>query len=120
MNPVHNDFVRKLGRLRIHIQHLDDSLRTNNLNSIESESQEVQDLLLELMKQRRKLSSVEQQSLRPRFMELRHEALRCLEAARRILDDSLEAMLWLVKAVQDTGNYGSTPSGSSMLIDRQA
>jgi hypothetical protein len=120
MTAQHNDFLRKLGSLRIHIQHLNDLLRTSNLSEIETESQAVEELLLTLTRDHRKLSRTEQSTLHPRFVALRQDALQCLEVSRRILDDSLEALLWLVNAVQDAGNYGSNPRGSAFIVDRKA
>jgi hypothetical protein len=120
MTPPNIEFIRKLGCLRIEINHLKDNLRTNNLSNIESESQAIEELLLHLVTAHRKLTKQEQIRVRPRFVELRQEALHCLEASRNIMDDSLEAMLWLVKTVQDNGNYGTTNTGGSFLVDRRA
>jgi hypothetical protein len=112
--------MRKLGCLRIELQHLDDGMRTNNLSDIETRSRTIQDLLLDLVKQQRRLTRAEQAVLRPRFASLREDALHSLEVARRILDDSLEAMLWLMKAVQDTTGYGRNAPGTTIIIDRKA
>lgn len=90
-----------MGCLRLELQHLDDGLRDNNLTEIENRSRAVQNLLMDLVKQQRKLTRAEQMTLRPRFAALREDALHSLEVARRILDDSLEAILWLMKAVQE-------------------
>jgi hypothetical protein len=120
MKSLRAEFMRKLGCLRLELQHLDDGLRTNNLTDIEDRSRAIQDLLVDLVKQQRRLTRTEQISLRPRFAALREDALHSLEVSRRILDDSLEAMLWLMKAVQDTSGYGQKPQGSSIVIDRKA
>jgi hypothetical protein len=120
MKSLRGEFIRKLGCLRLHLQHLDESLRTNDFSGIETQSKDIQDLLLDMIKYQRKLTKAEQISLRPRFQYLREEALHSLEVARRILDDSLEAMLVLVKAVQDAGSYGQTREGSSIIVDRKA
>ncbi|RPH95737.1 hypothetical protein EHM69_03380 [candidate division KSB1 bacterium] len=120
MKSVRGEFVRKLGCLRLELQHLEESLRTNNLSGIEDQSRSIQDLLLDLVKQQRKLTRAEQLSLRPRFASLREDALHSLEVARRILDDSLEAMLVLVKSVQETSGYGRDAQGTSIMVDRKA
>jgi hypothetical protein len=120
MKSARGDFVRKLGCLRLCLQHLDESLRTNNLSGIEDESRDIQELLVDLVKMQRKLTKTEQLSLRPRFASLRENAIYSLEVARRILDDSLEAMLVLIKAVQDAGGYGTTTTGSTIMVDRKA
>ena len=120
MKSVRGEFMRKLGCLRLELQHLDDGLRTNNLTDIEDRSRAIQDLLVDLVKQQRRLTRTEQNLLRPRFAALREDALHSLEVSRRILDDSLEAMLWLVKAVQDSSGYGRSAQGSSIMIDRKA
>jgi len=120
VKSVRGEFMRKLGCLRLELQHLDEGLRTNNLTDIETRSRAIQDLLLDLVKQQRRLTRAEQATLRPRFAVLREDALHSLEVARRILDDSLEAMLWLMKAVQDASGYGRNPQGTSIIIDRKA
>lgn len=120
MKSMRGEFVRKLGCLRLELQHLDEGLRVNDLTDIENRSRTIQELLVDLLKQQRKLTRAEQVSLRPRFAALREDALHSLEVSRRILDDSLEAMLWLVKAVQDTTSYGQNPQGRSIIIDRKA
>jgi hypothetical protein len=120
MKSARGEFVRKLGCLRLCLQHLDESLRTNNLTGIEDESRVIQELLVDLVKSQRKLTKPEQMGMRPRFASLREDALHSLEVARRILDDSLEAMLVLVKAVQDANGYGTAKSGSTIMIDRKA
>ncbi len=120
MKAVRGEFVRRLGCLRLEVQHLKESLRTNNFTGIEDQSRVIQDLLVDLVKYQRKLTRLEQLSLKPRFASLREEALQTLEIARRILDDSLEAMLALVKMVQDTAGYGPDKPGSPFMIDRKA
>jgi hypothetical protein len=119
MKSIRGEFVRKLGCLRLSLQHLDAFLRTNNLTGIEQESRAIQDMLLDLVKCQRKLTRPEQLVMRPRFAALRQDALHSLELAQRILDDSLEAMLVLVKSVQDAGQYGPGGSGGSIMIDRK-
>lgn len=101
MKSQRGEFVRKMGCLRIELQHLNVALRTNKLTEIENCSRAIQNLLLDLVKQQKRLTRAEQLSLRPRWAALREDALHSLEISRRILDDSLEAMLWLVKAAQD-------------------
>jgi len=120
MTLARGEFVRKLGCLRLQLQHLDQSLQSNNLSEMETISRAVEDLLLDLVKNLRKLSREDHAALRPRFAALREDALHSLEVARRILDDSLEAMLVLVKTVQDATGNGLRPSGSSFMIDRKA
>jgi len=120
MKPMRGEFMRKLGCLRLELQNLSRSLRANDLSGIETGSRTVQDLLVDLVKQQRKLTRAEQTSLRPRFASLREDALHTLEMAQRILDDSLEAMLVLVKAVQDSTGCGIGPAGSSIMVDRKA
>ncbi|MFZ5434393.1 MAG: hypothetical protein ACOZB3_11560 [Calditrichota bacterium] len=120
MKSTRGDFLRKLGCLRLEVQHLNESLRTNDLSGMEEQSRTIQDLLIDLMKSQRKLSRLEQLSMRPRLTMLRQEALHSLEISRRILDDSLEAMMILVKCVQDAAGYGITKPGSSVMIDRKA
>lgn len=105
MHSKKAEFYRKLGCLRIMLQHLRESLRQNDFSGIESNSKNIQEMLLDLIKMQRLLTRPEQTSLRPRFQCLREEALHQLEIARRILDDSLEAMLILIKTVQDAGGY---------------
>ena len=120
MKSIRGEFMRKLGCLRLELQHLDEGLRTNNLTDIETRSQSIETILLDLVKQQRRLTRAEQATLRPRFAALRQDALHSLEVSRRILDDSLEAMLWLMKAVQDASSYGPSAQGSSIIIDRKA
>jgi hypothetical protein len=120
MKSMRGEFVRKLGCLRLHLQHLNESLRTNDFSGIETQSKDIQDLLLDLIKYQRKLTRAEQISMRPRFASLREDSLHSLEIARRILDDSLEAMLVLVKTVQDSNGYGPERQGSSIIVDRKA
>jgi hypothetical protein len=120
MKSVRGEFVRKLGCLRLEVQHLNESLRTNNFSGIEERSRTIQDLLVDLVKYQRKLTKLEQLSMKPRFATLRDEALQSLEIARHILDDSLEAMLELVKSVQITSGYGPDQPGSSYFVDRKA
>jgi hypothetical protein len=120
MKSVRGEFVRKLGCLRLELQHLNESLRTNDFSGIELQSRAIQDLLVDLIRQQRRLTRVEQMSLKPRFAALREDALHSLEIARRILDDSLEAMLVLVKSVQDASGYGPGASGTTIMVDRKA
>lgn len=120
MNSNRNEFVRLIGCLRIHIGHLQQGLRKNDLNSIESESTQIQELLLDLLRMQRKLPKADQQALRRRFVTLRQEALRCLEISRKILDDSLRAMLELIKTVEESTNYGKKNAGSAIVVDRKA
>jgi hypothetical protein len=120
MSSLRSDFVRKLGCLRLQLQHLETSLRTNDLSGMEDLSRAVQDLLLDLVKSQRKLTKEDQLSLKPRFHALREHAMQILEISRRILDDSLEAMLVLVKTVQDATPSASRASGTSFMIDRKA
>lgn len=120
MESNRSEFVRQLGCLRIHIQRLEQSLRRNELSGIEEQSQAVQEVLVDLLKRQRKLSKPDQQSLRAKFVGLRQEALRCLEISRRILDDSLRALLELVKIVEESSNYGQASSGKSVVVDRKA
>jgi hypothetical protein len=119
MKSVRGDFVRKLGCLRMQLQHLNEDLRTNNLVGIENESRLIQDTLVDLIKHQRKLTREEQLSMKPRFVSLREDALHSLEISRRILDDSLEAMMVLVKTVQDAQGYSGAP-GTSYIVDREA
>jgi len=122
MDSDRNEFVRLVGCLRIHIRHLQQGLKKNDLTAIENESQEVQQLLLDLLKKQRELPKTDRQSLRRRFVNLRQEALKCLEISRRILDDSLRAMLELIKTVEDASDYGqqSKKKGKSVVVDRKA
>lgn len=120
MTSIRGEFVRKLGCLRLGLQHLDAHLRSNNLSGIEEESRAIQELLLDLVKYQRRLTRAEQVSLKPRFAALREQALHSLELAQRILDDSLEAMLVLVKSVQDAGNYGTPGPNKPAIVDRKA
>ena len=120
MKSTRGDFLRKLGCLRLEVQHLNESLRTNDLTGMEDQSRVIQDLLIDLVKSQRKLTRAEQSGLRPRLATLRQDALHSLELSRRILDDSLEAMMVLVKCVQDAGGYGFGKTGSSIIVDRKA
>jgi Holliday junction resolvasome RuvABC ATP-dependent DNA helicase subunit len=120
MNSNRNEFVRLIGCLRIHIRHLQNGLRKNDLSSIETESQQIQELLLDLLKKQRKLPKEDQQALKRRFVTLRQEALKCLEISRKILDDSLRAMLELIKSVEETSAYGSRNMGAAIVVDRKA
>jgi len=120
MKSNRGEFVRKLGCLRLEVQHLNQSLRTNDFTGIEDRSREIQDLLIDLVKSQRKLSRSEQLSMKPRFASLREEAMQSLEIARRILDDSVEAMMVLIKSVQTQPGYGSGDPGSSFMVDRKA
>jgi hypothetical protein len=119
MKPTRAEFVRHLGTLRIHVQKLSRGMRTNDLEVLEQESRAVQESLLELIKTQRRLPREDQQAVRPHFTTLRKEALQCLELARKILDDSLQAMLGLIKICEEAGNYGAS-GGSSIMVDRQA
>jgi hypothetical protein len=120
MKSVRGEFVRRLGCLRLELQHLNESLRTNNFSGIEDQSRAIQDMLIDLVKYQRKLSKGEQLSLKPRFASLREEAMHSLEVARHILDDSLEAMMVLVKSMQPSSGYGPDQPGSSFIVDRKA
>ncbi|MBU0508167.1 hypothetical protein KKH27_04940 [bacterium] len=120
MKSARGDFVRKLGCLRLELKHLDESVRANDVTGMEQRSRAIQDLLIDLVKSQRKLTRGEQAELRPRLAELRQQALLSLEASRRILDDSLEAMMVLVKCAQDAAGYGEKSGGSSFMIDRRA
>jgi hypothetical protein len=120
MKSVRGEFVRKMGCLRLELQHLNQSLRSNDFSGIESQSRAMQDLLIDLVKYQRKLSKTEQLSLKPRFAALREEALHSLEVARRILDDSLEAMMILLQSVQKSASYGPDKPGTSFMVDRKA
>jgi hypothetical protein len=120
MKSPRSEFVRKLGCLRLELQHLNQSLRSNDLTGMEDHSRSIQDLLTDLIKSQRRLTREEQLSLKPRFAALREEALLHLEVARRILDDSLEAMMVLVKTVQDSAGYGTDRPNSPSMIDRRA
>lgn len=120
MNSNRNEFIRLIGCLRIHIRHLQQGLRKNDMNSIETESQQIQELLLDLLKKQRKLPKADQQALKRRFVSLRQEALKCLEISRKILDDSLRAMLELIKSVEETADYGNKKAGSTIIVDRKA
>jgi hypothetical protein len=76
--------------------------------------------LLDLLRKQRTLPKKDQQALKRRFVNLRQEALRCLEISRKILDDSLRAMLELIKSVEETADYGKTKQGSTIVVDRKA
>lgn len=119
MKSVRGEFVRKLGCLRLEVQHLNQSLRTNDFTGIETQSRTIQDFLIDIVKYQRKLSKSEQLTMKPRFVSLREEALQTLEVARHVLDDSLEAMLLLVKSVQEAAGYGPDKPGTSFMIDRK-
>jgi hypothetical protein len=120
MKSVRGEFIRKLGCLRMHLQHLNENLRTNNLSGMEDHSKVIEDLLLDLVKSQRKLGKPEQLTMKPRFALLREEALDSLEIAQRILDDSLEATTLLLRTVQDAAGYGSAKAGASIIVDRKA
>lgn len=105
MKSVRGEFVRKLGCLRLELKRMNQSLRVNDFTGIESGLREIQVLLIDLAKHQRKLMHSEQMLLRPRFAALRNEALCSWEMAQRTLDDSLEAMLCLIKTVQDRAGY---------------
>lgn len=120
MTAARSEFMRKLGCLRLQLQHLDQSLRSNNMSELETISRSIEDLLLDLVKNLRKLNREDHVALKPRFTLLREDALHSLEVARRILDDSLEAMLVLVKTVQDATGNNVGHAGSSFMIDRKA
>ena len=120
MKSYRGDFVRKLGCLHLELRHLDESVRTNDVTGMEEHSRVIQDLLMDLVKSQRKLTRVEQMKLHPKLAELRQAALQSLEISRRILDDSLEAMMVLVKCAQEAAGYGVGPSGSTIMIDRKA
>ncbi len=117
-NPT--EFVRTLGVLRLSVQRLQIAMRENRLDEVEQEASNVQETLLGLIKTQRKLPRQSQSLLRPHFTAIRKEALKALELSRRILDDSLQAMLTLIKCVEEANNYGSQSRGGSMIIDRQA
>ena len=119
MKPTRADFVRHLGTLRIHVQTLNRGLRDNDVDVLERESQIIQEILLDLIKNQRKLPREQQQAVRPHFTAVRKDALRCLELARKIMDDSLQAMLGLIKVCEAAGHYGSS-GGSSLIVDRRA
>lgn len=117
MSSPRAEFVRKMGCLRLELQHLERGLRENDLTGVEERSRAAQDLLVDLVRGQRRLTRGEMRALRPQFTALREEALRHLEITRRILDDSLEAMLTLIKAAQDASGYGI---GGSFMLDRSA
>ncbi|MCC6477539.1 hypothetical protein IT157_10840 [bacterium] len=114
-----NEFTRQLGCLRIHIQHLEQRLRKNDLTGIELEAGEVERTLIQLLRLQRTLPRHEQQTLRRKFVELRQQALRTLEISRRILDESMKAMIDLIDAVEEAAGL-NTSGGKSILIDRKA
>jgi len=118
MSTARAEFIRKLGCLSIHVQRIERSLKLNDFCQIESESQAIQDLVLELIKGQRKLNRDDQRSLRTRFAALREEALHSLEMARHVLDDSYEAALNLVRTVQEAAGLGIDESGSSPVAGR--
>ncbi len=105
------EFIRKLGCLCIRLQRLNRSLHANDFCAIEVESQAVQDIVLELIKNQRKLAKEDQSYLRARFTELRREALQSLELSRHVLDDSAEAALELVRCVQETAGFDPDDPG---------
>ena len=119
MITTRGEFIRKLGCLCIHTQRLNRSLQANDYCAMESESQVVQDIVLELIKHQRKLAKPDQSELRARFTELRRDALQGLELSRHVLDESSEAALELVKTVQETAGYGPDAS-SSYLMDHDS
>jgi hypothetical protein len=114
------DFVRTLGVLRIHVQNLNRGLRTNDIDAMERESQYVQEILLDLIKNQRRMPKEQQQAIKPYFADLRRDALKCLELARKVLDDSLQATLELVRILEEANNYGTPNSGSSVVVDRKS
>jgi hypothetical protein len=97
-------FRQKMGCLRLVTINLNRAIKANNLTATEELCRQSQDLLLVLVKLQRQLDAVEQKSVRADYANLRQEALVALENARHYLDDSLEFMLWLVKAAQDSLN----------------
>lgn len=117
---IRNEFIRRMGCVRISLRHLDDCLRTGRLDDIEEEVQSIEQALLELSQLQHKLPRPERLKMKPRFVELRRDALRSLEIARRILDDSLKAMLVLVKHSQEAVGYGPGYRGGSFIVDREA
>jgi hypothetical protein len=105
MPTLRGEFIRKLGCLNIHVQRLNHSLTANEYYRIEDESQVIQDLVIDLIKNQRRLSKQDQRTLRPRFSAFREEALRSLENSRHVLDESLEAALSLLRTVQEACGY---------------
>jgi hypothetical protein len=101
MTTSRGEFIRKLGCLCIHVQRLNRSLQANDFNTVEAQSQVVQDIVLELIKTQRKLPRPDQAQLRARFAEMRCAALQSLELSRHVLDESAEAAQELIKTVQD-------------------
>jgi hypothetical protein len=114
MPTVRGEFIRKLGCLCIHVQRLNRSLQANDFCTIESESQVIQDLVLELIKNQRKLSKDDQRLLRPRFAARREDALHSLEMSRHVLDESHDAAISLLRAVQEAAGIGFEDSGPSL------
>lgn len=111
MTTSRGEFIRKLGCLCIHIQRLNRSLQMNDYYAIESESQIVQDIVLELIKHQRKLAKPDQLQLRGRFTDLRCEALQSLELSRHVLDESAEAALELIRTVQEVMSHHPSEPG---------
>ena len=120
MSPEAHEFVRELGCLKIHIQHLEQRLRRNELTGIEGESTEVEATLVRLLRAQRALPRNEQQQMRRRFVAVRQDALRTLEISRRILDESLKATVGLLETIEATCNYDGRRGGHSIMIDRKA
>ena len=67
MSSNRNEFVRLIGCLRIHIGHLQQGLRKNDLQSMETESQQIQELLLDLLRKQRTLPKKDQQAFETAF-----------------------------------------------------
>ncbi|MCL4304974.1 hypothetical protein KJZ99_03615 [bacterium] len=120
MSPEAHEFVRDLGCLKIHIQHLETRLRKNDLSGIETEAGEVESTLIQLLRAQRALPRNEQQQMRGRFVTLRQDALRVLEISRRILDESLRATVELLDIIEASNDYEGRKSGRSIMIDRKA
>ena len=102
MKSLKGEFVRKIGCLNLAVIQLNRALKIGDLIKIEEQTAQIQESLIDLIKMQRRLTRTEQQQCKPHFANAREDAISVLEIARRLLDDSLEAMMILIKTVQDS------------------
>lgn len=93
-------FIRRLGCLVIHTLRLEKLLTASDIEMLEREAQEVQDLVLELIKAQRKLSKIDQDAIRLRFTDQRRKALELLEQARHLLSEPADFVLQQLTEIQ--------------------
>jgi len=101
MKP-YQEMRQKLGQLKIHNQRAQKAILNNDITGMETESDNIEVLLIEVLRLRTKLSKDKQKKIRQVFIAIREETLQTLELLRRVLDDSMKMLFELIDTIEES------------------